>query len=115
MRDVKPMRRGERLATTIERGGVDIARRLRLLRRRYWPRGLDMDPDAVRDQAEPLAKARTKRQALRLKVMDVMYKHCAELVRGACGQETVSADWVRVVAMELKCDILAAVGVPSAR
>lgn len=112
MRDVKPMRRGERLLQRI-RDNRPFPRRMRYVIPNYYAFTAYEAAARVRRYAAPLAKARAARLAMRLRVMDAMFQHCAELVRGACDQEAVSADWVRVVAMRLKQDILEAVGVYS--
>jgi len=106
MNDVKPLPRGERLALHFEARKPFPHRMWRKLPRAVYP-----NPDSVRDFAEPMSIVRARTQRIRGDVMDAMYAHVAELVRGCCDEDVVSAEWVRVVAMGLKRDVLRAVGV----
>lgn len=111
LNDVQLLPRGERLVRHL-RAGKPFPRRARKVFSNFYAFNTRDAVERVREHARPMIIVRARTQRIRRDVMDAMYAHCAELVRGACNHGTVSAEWVRVVAMGLKRDILDAVGVP---
>lgn len=110
MNDVQTLPRGERLVRHL-RAGKPFPRRARRVFSNFYAFNTRDAAERVRHHAAPMTIVRARTQRIRRDVMDAMYAHVAVLVRGCCGEETVSAEWVRCVAMELKRDVLRAVGV----